>query len=249
MPRKPQFASKRQILIIDEDRATLDALGMVLKDAYAIHLAPNFHTAESILDHEAVDLIILNLVDLPLGRPTGFDFLARLRQNSAVPVLLVSSAGTKELLIAGLRARADDFIDKACTETHLLARVHALVGPGPPPEDVAERIRDFVEAHFPQDWTMESLAEALTLSVRTIRQVFSRRYHQSVLRFLEEVRLREARALLAGTDLPIQEVARRVGFRDPQYFGRVFRQRSSVSPRQFRVRQREATREEVSTSG
>ncbi len=86
---------------------------------------------------------------------------------------------------------------------------------------------------------MESVAEALNLAVRTMRQVFYRRYHRSVLQFLAEVRIQQARTLLLKTELPVREVARRVGFRDPQYFGRVFRNHSGIAPRQFRVRQRQ----------
>jgi AraC-like DNA-binding protein len=46
----------------------------------------------------------------------------------------------------------------------------------------------------------------------------------------------ESRRLLAGTDLPIQQVARRVGFADPGYFARLFRRAHGTSPRRWRGR-------------
>jgi transcriptional regulator GlxA family with amidase domain len=53
--------------------------------------------------------------------------------------------------------------------------------------------------------------------------------------FLEEVRLTRARELLGSTELSIQRIASEVGFRDPHYFGRVFRQRVGKSPRNYRI--------------
>jgi AraC-like DNA-binding protein len=46
----------------------------------------------------------------------------------------------------------------------------------------------------------------------------------------------ESRRLLADTDLPIQEVARRVGITDPGYFSGVFRRTHGTSPRSWRGR-------------
>jgi transcriptional regulator GlxA family with amidase domain len=71
-----------------------------------------------------------------------------------------------------------------------------------------------------------------------MRQIFRRRFGQSVKDFLEEVRVARARELLVTTDLPIQKVAAEVGFRDPNYFGRVFRQHVGKCPRDFRTAQR-----------
>jgi len=70
-----------------------------------------------------------------------------------------------------------------------------------------------------------------------MRIIFRRRYQQSVMDFLEEVRLARARDLLATTELPIREVANQLGFRDPNYFSRVFRGTSGSPPRHFRSEQ------------
>jgi YesN/AraC family two-component response regulator len=223
------------VLIVDDDCAALEAMAAVLGSEFLVSLAPDLDTANHVLTGEPMDLVILDVV---LGRENGLEFLSRLRQTSDVPVLLISGYGTKETVIAGMRARASDYLDKPFDAAVLLKKARELVAQGPRPSHISERIRYFIQQHYMQDWTVESLAKALHLSVRTMRQMFRRRYRKSVMDFLEEVRLSRARELLATTDLPIHDVATEVGFRDPHYFGRVFRQQVGKSPREFRVEQR-----------
>lgn len=55
--------------------------------------------------------------------------------------------------------------------------------------------------------------------------------------FLLGIRLGRAKELLAGTDLPVAAVARRVGYEDPAYFSRLFTRRVGLAPIRFREQQ------------
>lgn len=55
--------------------------------------------------------------------------------------------------------------------------------------------------------------------------------------FLLSIRLGRAKELLAGTDLPVAAVARRVGYEDPAYFSRLFTRRVGLAPIRFREQQ------------
>jgi AraC family transcriptional activator of pobA len=67
--------------------------------------------------------------------------------------------------------------------------------------------------------------------------VVRRRTGRTVQEWIIERRMAEARSLLAETDLPVAEVARRVGVPDPGYFSRLFSRRHGASPREWRGRQ------------
>jgi YesN/AraC family two-component response regulator len=235
MPAALRATPKKQVLIVDDDRAALEAMGAAVEKEFHVFAAPDIATATHALDRETIDLVILDAV---LDQESGLDFLPRLRETSDVPVLLISGYGTKDMVITGLRARASDYLDKPFNATELLEKARELIAQGPRPSHVSERIRHFIEQHYMRDWTVESLAKALDLSVRTMRQVFRQRYQRSVMDFLEEVRITRARELLATTDLSIHAIAAEVGFHDPHYFGRVFRQRAGQRPRDFRAAQR-----------
>jgi DNA-binding response OmpR family regulator len=229
---------KKRVLIVDDDRPALEATMEGLRGECSVLIAPDVLTATHVLHKQAVDLIIL---DVHPGEDSGFDFLDSLRGLSDIPVLLISDSGTKETLIKGLRARASDYLDKPFTASDLRERVRALIGHGPRLDHIAGRIRRFIQEQYMHNWTVERLARELRLSVRTMRQVFRRRYRQSVMAFREEVRVTRAMDLLVGTDLSIKEVAAAVGYCDPRYFTRVFQQHLGKCPRDFRTAHREAS--------
>ncbi|MGW6458239.1 helix-turn-helix domain-containing protein [Streptomyces sp. NPDC055078] len=55
--------------------------------------------------------------------------------------------------------------------------------------------------------------------------------------YLLNIRLGRAKELLAGTELPVAAVARRVGYEDPAYFSRLFTRRVGTAPVRFREQQ------------
>jgi AraC family transcriptional activator of pobA len=63
-----------------------------------------------------------------------------------------------------------------------------------------------------------------------------RRTGRAVQEWIIERRMAEARSLLADTELPVSEIARRAGMSDPGYFSRLFHRAHGASPRQWRGR-------------
>ena len=134
---------KRRILLVDDDHALLEAMDATLSPEFQVLSATDTASADRVVDSEMVDLIILDIV---MREENGLSFLDRLRARSDVPVLLISGFGTKEIVIAGLRARANDYVDKPFTATELLDRVQHLIGRGSSPGDIAERMESPVRS-------------------------------------------------------------------------------------------------------
>jgi AraC-like DNA-binding protein len=59
---------------------------------------------------------------------------------------------------------------------------------------------------------------------------------KQILEWIIERRMAEARTMLEETDLPVAEIARRVGVFDAGYFSRLFTRTHGISPRQWRGR-------------
>ncbi len=92
-------------------------------------------------------------------------------------------------------------------------------------------IRETIE-HPP---TVSQLAREAGLSTAQFRKLFARHVGQSPKAFSQQIRLRQARALLlSNPTLPVKEVARLTGFHDPHYLNAVFKQQYGVPPSQAR---------------
>jgi AraC-like DNA-binding protein len=91
------------------------------------------------------------------------------------------------------------------------------------------------------------MARACDLSPWHFTRLFKRVMGRTPWRWVLERRTEQARELLAGTDLPVKEVAARCGFADPDYFGRFIKRETGMSPRGYRRLQHQDTEDTEST--
>lgn len=119
----------------------------------------------------------------------------------------------------------------------LLDNAQSLKNPEPQRLDVVRLGIDFITEHYARhDLTLENIAESVQLSDDYFGMLFRRHVGTTPMRYLKTVRIAQSKLLLRKMQLPIAEIASRVGFGDPLHFSRVFRQETGTSPRQFRQR-------------
>jgi AraC family transcriptional regulator len=96
------------------------------------------------------------------------------------------------------------------------------------------RLESYVRANLSADLTLDELARQLSMSVRHLSRAVKQERGMSVYRWIADCRLQEARRLLAETDSPIHEIARRSAFRSASAFATAFRAASGYAPGEFR---------------
>lgn len=117
-------AHKPTILIIDDENQIRRLLKVVLEGAgYQVYEADNGQLGLSEVAHRRPDVVIL---DLGLPDMEGIEVLRRLREWSAIPVLILSVRETPEEKVAALDLGADDYVTKPFESAELLARLRAL---------------------------------------------------------------------------------------------------------------------------
>jgi AraC-like DNA-binding protein len=92
-----------------------------------------------------------------------------------------------------------------------------------------------IERHHAEPLSLRDVASEVGMTPGHLTTVVRRRTGRTVGEWIFERRMTEARGLLAETDLPVAEVARRVGVPDPGYFSRLFTRAHGVSPRTWRT--------------
>lgn len=101
-----------------------------------------------------------------------------------------------------------------------------------------ERAHRFIQAHLHEPLKVEGIAAAAYGSPSWLNSQFQNEFGQSVMQYVTQCRLREARLLLADTDFPISEIGKLVGFHNPSYFCQVFTRWEKVAPAHFRKQHR-----------
>lgn len=92
----------------------------------------------------------------------------------------------------------------------------------------------FMENHYMEDISIEQVLDISHYSQRHFIRLFSAAYNTTPQKYLMNIRIRRACALLRESSLPVTEVAIRCGFGDSNYFSRAFRKAKGVTPSQYR---------------
>jgi two-component system, OmpR family, response regulator len=118
-------ANSARILFVEDDVAISQLLTETLQEyGYAVIGANSAEQMDSRLSHEAIDLVML---DIMLPGEDGLSICRRLRANSSLPIIIVTALGEDMDRILGLEIGADDYVTKPFNTRELVARVRALL--------------------------------------------------------------------------------------------------------------------------
>ncbi|MDH7599419.1 MAG: AraC family transcriptional regulator [Sedimentisphaerales bacterium] len=109
----------------------------------------------------------------------------------------------------------------------------------PVPDERLLHVRQFIEMHYPEPITAETLATMAGLSRGYLFRAFRAAFGKPPLAYQQQLRLEAAKTLLRSTALRCKEVAARCGYDNVAHFCRLFRRATGLSPSRFR---RQATR-------
>lgn len=120
---------KKHILVVDDDTRLRSLLQrFLLKSDFLVSSAKNANEARTRLSQYDFDLIIL---DIMMPEESGLEFLKKLRQESDVPVILLTAMGETADRIAGLEIGADDYLPKPFEPQELILRIKNILRRAP----------------------------------------------------------------------------------------------------------------------
>jgi two-component system, OmpR family, response regulator ChvI len=118
-------AVQHTIALVDDDRNILTSVTMALEaEGFAVRTYTDGAEALRGLTSSPVDLAIL---DIKMPRMDGMELLDRLRKQSRVPVIFLTSKDDEVDEVLGLRMGADDYIKKPFSQRLLIERIRALL--------------------------------------------------------------------------------------------------------------------------
>jgi two-component system response regulator RegX3 len=113
------------ILVVEDEAALADAVGYALRgDGHEVEAVADGESALAAASGSPFDLLVL---DLMLPGVSGIEVCRRLRNESAIPILMLTARDAEVDRVLGLEAGADDYVTKPFSMSELLARVRAIL--------------------------------------------------------------------------------------------------------------------------
>lgn len=120
---------QKHILVVDDDTRLRGLLQRFLRENnFLVSTAKDTEDARFMLSQYKFHLLI---VDIMMPKETGLDFLAKLREESLVPVIMLTAMGDVEDRIVGLECGADDYVSKPFEPKELLLRIANILKRAP----------------------------------------------------------------------------------------------------------------------
>lgn len=95
-------------------------------------------------------------------------------------------------------------------------------------------VKGYMETHYTENLTLRQLCDMAMLQKSYFIRQFKEMYGFSPARYLNLIRIENAKLLLSNSEMNITEIAARVGFNHPSYFSEIFVKYEGVSPTHFR---------------
>ena len=95
---------------------------------------------------------------------------------------------------------------------------------------------DYITTHYQEQIKISIIADYLNLSEKYLSTLFKKETGQTLVSYIEKVRIEEACSMLTYTDLPYAQIADNLSFSSHSYFTKVFKKNIGLTPMQYRIK-------------
>lgn len=248
--------NRRTILLIEDDNDVREFLLSELESCFDLKVASDGKAGIAMAKELDVDLIVS---DVMMPGMNGFELTKRLKnsfETSHIPIILLTALSTDENVLEGTESGADAYITKPFSPQLLMARILQLLNQreilrqkfGKVPQEIrpamlrneqdslfVKRLDSIVYSRLgEQDLSVDKVAGLLHLG----RTIFYKKVRGTTgytpNEYIRVIRLRKAAELLKEGEKNVSEVAYAVGFDNPYYFCKCFKEQFGMPPSHYR---------------
>ncbi len=104
-----------------------------------------------------------------------------------------------------------------------------------PNDDPISRVMMYMHDHMTEEITVEQLSSLIYVSKSYLSRIFKQQTGVSLIEYLRLIRVEAAKALLVSSNTSIAEISYIIGYNSPKYFCRAFRSCTGMTPREFKI--------------
>lgn len=258
LPAETTGKKRPVVLIVEDNDEFRDYLKEVLREEYRILEAANGKvgldiTLESIPDLIVSDVMMPEMDGIELCRTIKTD-----RRISHIPVVLLTARAEEEQRLQGYQTGADAYVTKPFRLDILQVRIRNLIRQRDllqkqfqqrveiRPSEVAVRSLDeefiqkavkVVEENLANaEYTVEELSDAMSMSRVYLYKKILSMTGKTPIEFIRIIRIRRGADLLQKSQLTVSEIAYQIGFNNPKYFTKLFKEEFEMLPTEYRKR-------------
>ncbi|GFN31503.1 AraC family transcriptional regulator [Paenibacillus xylaniclasticus] len=98
-----------------------------------------------------------------------------------------------------------------------------------------DRAKHYIESRFKEELSLEEVADHVHLNPFYLSKVFKQYVGESFIDYLTRLRIDEAKKLMDNESLSLKEICFEIGYKDPNYFSRVFKKVTGLTPSDYRA--------------
>ena len=103
-----------------------------------------------------------------------------------------------------------------------------------PGQEEFSKIAEYLNEHVADHISLVTLTREFAINRNKLNDLFMKQSSMTCLNYLLNLRIDLAKILLTKTELPVNEISARVGYPDPNYFTKIFRNITGKTPSQYR---------------
>ena len=181
---------------------------------------------------------------------TGFELLSRLHLQNSTLVIMITAYDDFEYAVTALRAGVHEFLLKPLSKksiTLLINHIERYIkehfdgemviseADTIRNEEIIERCCSYLREHFAEDITLNTLSDFVHISPAYLSNFFKTSQGIGYKKYLTNIRIEKACALLNNTNKKVYEIATLVGYDNYSSFVKIFKRETGVSPQDYRL--------------
>ncbi|MFC5529449.1 response regulator transcription factor [Cohnella yongneupensis] len=104
-------------------------------------------------------------------------------------------------------------------------------------EEIVKNVAEFIKNNYSHELSLEDIAKQFNINAPHLSKIFLKYAGESPSKYIMSLRMNEAKQLLSlKKELSVKEVGETVGYPDPFYFSRIFKQFTGMTPTEYRTR-------------
>ncbi|PXV64716.1 two component regulator with propeller domain [Dysgonomonas alginatilytica] len=244
------------LLIVDDNEDFREFIKSLFIHSYRIITANDGEEASQIILDQLPDII---LCDVMMPKMDGYELCRKIKadiRTSHIPIILLTAKSSEENQYSGIEAGADDYISKPFNIDMLTLKISKIIERqkknqynfkkkieiSPSEIEIMTMDEKFVKKAISiveenignADFLVEDLCREMAMSRVYFYKKILALTDKSPSEFIRFIRLKRAANLLEKSQMFVNEVAFQVGFNDPKYFRKYFKDEFGVTPNEYK---------------